>query len=162
MRKQLILLATGIAFAGFARGQTVSNELVSTAGDSFSKPSYRLDWSIGELSTETLAGGQYVLTQGFHQEAYEVTETQNLRPDVRLTAYPNPTQDVVWLQFAKDTNLGNVTYTVTDNLGKVLMQNTLTAETQSLSFASFGAGVYHLTVFQDKNQILKSFQIIKK
>ncbi|MEM1358204.1 MAG: T9SS type A sorting domain-containing protein [Bacteroidota bacterium] len=55
--------------------QSLTPEVVASAGETFSNGSLTLEWTLGEIMTETYTG-DIILTQGFHQ------------PDVELAALP--------------------------------------------------------------------------
>ncbi len=160
MRK-LMLSVIGIAMTSLGFGQTVSPELVSSSGDSFSSASYQLDWSIGECVTATHSAGSYVIAQGFHTNTFVISTVKDLRADVEISVYPNPTSDFITLNFAKVQNFGKVSYTLTDFSGKVLQTTELKSETQQINFTNRAGGTYFITISLD-NQLVKSFQIIKK
>ena len=76
--KKLGLFVFGLVLTTIAFSQTASPELVNSAGDSFTNETYQLDWSIGECITATHSEGDYVITQGFHQESYVITAVEDL------------------------------------------------------------------------------------
>jgi hypothetical protein len=158
-----LILTVGLGLAIFtANAQTASPELVSSAGDSFNNTSYQLDWSIGELVTETYTGAQNTLTQGFHQGTYIVTSIdENPLLEFSITAYPNPTSDLVTIDFPSSEGHGNVKIIVTDLSGKVLQTSEMQSDLEQINFSSYANGTYLITVSQN-NQSVKSFQIIKK
>ena len=157
--KRLGLLVIGVAMTSLAISQTASPELVSSAGDSFNNTSYQLDWSIGECITATHSAGDYVFTQGFHQNSYVVTSVEDLRADIQMSVYPNPTTDFITIDLLSSAGHSNV-ITVTDLNGKVLQQAEVTNETEQLNFSDYANGVYFLSVTEN-NQLIKSFKIIK-
>ena len=71
--KKIGLFVVGIIMTTMAFSQTANPELISSGGDSFSNTTYLLDWSIGECVTATHSEGDYVITQGFHQDTYVIT-----------------------------------------------------------------------------------------
>ncbi len=146
------------------KAQTASPELISSAGDSFSNTSYRLDWSIGELVTETYTDAQYTLTQGFHQGTYIVSSVdENPLLEYSITAFPNPTSDLITLTLKSpfEGGEGDVLITVTDFSGKVLQTKQIHSESEQISFSNYAKGTYSVIVSQN-NQFVKSFQIVKK
>ena len=100
MRRLFLTVGLGFALLG-ANAQTASPELVSSSGDSFNNTSYQLDWSIGECITQTQSADDYVITQGFHQNSYVVTSVEDLRADIYMSVYPNPTTDFISLKVQK-------------------------------------------------------------
>ncbi|MCD4697881.1 MAG: hypothetical protein K8S16_16775 [Bacteroidales bacterium] len=51
----------------FVVSQSVSPEVVSSAGDYFEGANASLSWTLGEIATETYTSGNIILTQGFQQ-----------------------------------------------------------------------------------------------
>jgi len=158
MKRLFLTVGLGFALLG-ANAQTASPELVSSAGDSFNNTSYQLDWSIGECITATHSAGDYVITQGLHQGSYVITSVEDLRAEIEISVYPNPTTDLLTINLEASARPSSV-LTVTDINGKVLQQVEVTNETEQLNFSNYTAGIYFLTVKQ-ANKLIKSFKIIK-
>ncbi len=159
MRRLILTVGLGLAILT-ANAQATSPELVSSASDSFNNTSYQLDWSIGELATETYTGAQNTLTQGFHQGTYIVTSIdENPLLEFSIVAYPNPTSDFVTLK-VESSKVENLQVTVTDLTGKVLQNYKFANETEQINFSSYSVGTYLISITQN-NQFIKSFQIIK-
>ncbi len=155
-----LFLTVGLGIALFSvNAQTASPELVSSSGDSFNNTSYQLDWSLGECITATHSAGNYVLTQGLHQNSYVITSVENLAKDINISVYPNPTTDLITIDLLSSAGHNNV-MTVTDINGKVLQQVEVINEVEQLSFSNYANGIYFLTIKQE-NQLIKSFKIIK-
>ena len=68
--KKLYLIVIGILLITAGKSQTASPYLICTAGDSFDTTDCMIDWSVGECVTETHIAGDYIITQGFHQDYY--------------------------------------------------------------------------------------------
>ncbi|MFU8844174.1 MAG: hypothetical protein ACNA7V_10250 [Bacteroidales bacterium] len=54
-------------FPLYVSAQSVSPEVIATAGDYFENSSGSLSWTLGEVMTETFSSGGNILTQGFQQ-----------------------------------------------------------------------------------------------
>jgi len=158
MRRLFLTVGLGFALLG-ANAQTASPELVSSAGDSFNNTSYQLDWSIGECITATHSAGDYVITQGFHQNTYVVTAVEDLATDINMSVYPNPTTDFISLKVEK-SKAENMQYTVTDFSGKVLQTENFAGDIEQINFSNYAVGTYFISVMEN-NQLIKSFKIIK-
>ncbi|MBE0663274.1 MAG: T9SS type A sorting domain-containing protein [Bacteroidales bacterium] len=94
------LILISFLFSLVCWSQEVVQDVISTSGGEFSGTTLRLDWTIGEISTETLNNGSFLLSQGFHQ-GYDVTTKE---PPTVITSEPvilEPTLVIVG---------GNVTY----------------------------------------------------
>ena len=156
------LLVVSIILTIMAFSQTASPELVSSAGESFNNTTYQLEWSIGECVTATHIAGDYVLTQGFHQEGYIITTVENLATEINISVYPNPTTEFISVDFSNlvaSVRPASV-ITVTDFSGKVLQTNEVTSDIEQINFSNYSVGTYFITI-SENNQLLKTFKIIK-
>ena len=158
MRRLFLTVGLGIALLS-ASAQTASPELVSSSGDSFNNTSYQLDWSIGECITATHSAGDYVITQGFHQNSYVVTSVEDLRTDIQMSVYPNPTSDFISLK-VESSKAEDMQYTITDFSGRVLQTANFVEDIEQINFTNYAVGTYFITVLEN-NQLIKSFKIIK-
>ena len=158
MRRLFLTVGLGFALIG-ANAQTASPELVSSSGDSFNNTSYQLDWSIGECITGTHSAGDYVITQGLHQGNYVVTSVEDLRSDISMSVYPNPTSDFISLK-VESSKVEGLQYTISDFSGRVLQTENFAGYLEQLNFSNYANGIYFLTVNQE-SKLIKSFKIIK-
>ncbi len=161
--QKLILIIIGLFLMNLARSQTASPELISSSGNNYSTPVYQLNWSLGEIVIATQNGGNYLLTQGFQQDNYVITEVKEIDDiGIRVSVYPNPTTDIITL------NLSNATFsnhkmwvTITDMNGSTLIHEQIKEQSMLLNFLKFSTGIYSLTINQE-TQVIKRFKIIKK
>ncbi len=158
MKRLFLTVGLGIALLS-ANAQTASPELVSSSGDSFNNTSYQLDWSVGECITATHTAEDYVITQGFHQNSYVVTSVEDLRTDISMFVYPNPTTDFVSLK-VESSKVEGMQYTITDFSGRVLQTANFAGDIEQISFLNYAVGTYFISVTEN-NQLIKSFKIIK-
>lgn len=69
--------------------QKITPTVLSSAGAVMKANNLSIEWTLGELATETLVSGGNILTQGFHQTNLTIVSTQN--PGIEgLKIYPNP------------------------------------------------------------------------
>ena len=61
------LLFIFVIFPAFIFAQSVSPEVVASAGDYYENANVSLSWTLGEIATETYSTGNIILTQGFQQ-----------------------------------------------------------------------------------------------
>ena len=157
MRRLFFTVGLGLAFF-CANARTASPELVSSAGESFSNATYQLDWSIGECVTATHSAGDYVITQSIHQNSYVITAVEDLRAEIYMSVYPNPTSDFISLK-VESSKVEGLQYTITDFSGKVLQTRNFEGDTEQINFSNYGAGTYFIYVLEN-NQLIKSFKIL--
>ena len=152
MKKQIFLFAT--FFATFA---ATAQEVVSSQGETYSNVNGSIDFTVGEVIINTGSNGTNDLTQGFHQTNWNFLGVEDFAPDYQATIFPNPTQEVLNI---KTSVFENVTYTLYDAQGKLVMQNILSAEQTPIQVSQLAPGSYSLTL-NNETQNLKTFKLIK-
>ena len=137
---------------------TVSaQEVVSTQGDSYSNASGNIDFTIGEVIIATGTDGTNDLTQGFHQTNWNFLGVEDFAPNYEATIFPNPTEDVLNI---KTSAFENVTCTLYDVKGKLVLQDILSAEQTPIQVSQLARGSYSLTL-TNETQNLKTFKLVK-
>lgn len=131
--------------------------VVSTQGDSYSNASANIDFTIGEVVINTGTDGTNDLTQGFHQTNWNFVGLEDHAPSYEASIFPNPTKDVLNI---KTSTFENVTYTLHDAQGKIVMLGILSAEHTPIQVSHFAPGSYSLTL-NSQTQNLKTFKLIK-
>ena len=73
----------------------MSSSVIGSTGEQFSAASGSLEWTLGEIMTETYQQGKFYLTQGFQQPAtIKVTSLHEVEEPNRWV-YPNPTNGIL-------------------------------------------------------------------
>ena len=152
MKKQTLLM-----FSLFATLSTSAQEVVSTQGDSYSNASAKIDFTIGEVVINTGTDGTNDLTQGFHQTNWNFLGVEDFAPNYEAIIFPNPTLDVLNIRTSK---FENVTYTLYDAQGKLVMHDILSAEQTPIQVSQLAPGSYSLTL-NNETQNLKTFKLVK-
>ena len=139
-------------------GTTLSaQEVVSSQGESYSNSSGNINFTIGEVVTNTETDGTYDITQGFHQSNWTLVGIKNFVPNYEVSIYPNPSTNVLNI---KTSSYENVSYKLYDAVGKLIMQGDLSSDLTALQVSYIAQGKYTLTL-NDQTQILKTFKLIK-
>ena len=134
-----------------------AQEVVSTQGDSYSNASGSVAFTIGEVVINTGTDGTNDITQGFHQTNWNFVGLEDHAPSYEATIFPNPTEDVLNI---RTSMYENVTYTLYDAKGKLVMQDILSAEQTPIQVSQLAPGSYSLTL-NNQTQNLKTFKLIK-
>jgi hypothetical protein len=153
MKKNILVL-----FLFFASLAVSAQEVVATQGDSYSNPIANIDFTIGEVIIDTGTDGTNDLTQGFHQTNWNFVGLEDHAPNYEATIFPNPTSEVLNI---KTSTFENVTYTLYDAQGRLVMQDILSAEQTPIQVSQLAPGSYLLTL-NNETQNLKTFQLIKQ
>ena len=152
MKKRTLLV-----FSLLSTLAVTAQEVVSTQGGSYSNASANIDFTIGEVVINTGNDGTKNLTQGFHQTNWNILSVEDKSPNYEAIIFPNPTDDVLNI---RTSTFKNVTYTLYDAQGKLVLQNILSAEQTPIQVSQLAPGSYSLTL-NNQTQILKTFKLIK-
>tara|TARA_B110000459_G_scaffold201714_1_gene253014 strand:+ start:402 stop:863 length:462 start_codon:yes stop_codon:yes gene_type:complete len=136
---------------------TTAQEVIATQGDSYSNTSTQIDFTIGELLISTGTDGINDITQGFHQTNWNFVGLEDHAPGYQATIFPNPTSEVLNIT---TSTFENVTYTLYDTQGKLILQDKLSSEQTSIRVGQLATGKYSL-ILDSKNQKLKTFKLVK-
>jgi hypothetical protein len=148
---------TLVLFSLLATGIVSAQEVVSTQGDSYSNTSGSIDFTLGEVIIVTGTDGTNDITQGFHQTNWNFLGVEDFAPNYEAIIYPNPTEDVLNI---RTSTFENVTYTLYDAQGKLVMQDILSAVQTPIQVSQLAPGSYLLTL-NNQTQNLKTFKLVK-
>ena len=137
---------------------SLGQEVVSTQGDSYTNANGSIDFTIGEVVINTVTDGTNDLTQGFHQTNWNFLGVEDFAPNYEAIVFPNPTEDVLNI---RTSAFENVTYTLYDAQGKLVMQDKLSVEQTPIQVSQLAPGSYSITL-NNETQILKTFKLIKQ
>ncbi len=148
---------TLVLFALLTTITVTAQEVVATQGDSYSNASGNIDFTIGEVVINTGTYGTNDLTQGFHQTNWSFVGLEDHAPNYEAIIFPNPTEDILNI---RTSLFENVTYTLYDAQGKLVMQDILSAEQTPIQVSQLAPGSYSLTL-NNETQNLKTFKLVK-
>lgn len=148
---------TLVLFSLLSTLAVTAQEVVATQGDSYSNGSGSIDFTLGEVIIATGTDGTNDITQGFHQTNWNFLGVEDFAPNYEAIIYPNPTEDLLNI---RTSTFENVTYTLYDAQGKLVMQNILSAEQTPIQVSQLAPGYYSLTL-TNETQNLKTFKLIK-
>lgn len=134
-----------------------SQEVVSTQGETYSSPNAIIDFTVGEVVINTVSDGTNNITQGFHQSNWNFVGLENHTPSFEAIIFPNPTSEVLNIRASA---FENVTYTLYDAQGKLIVKDKLTAEQTLIPVSQLATGSYSITL-NNPTQNLKTFKLIK-
>jgi hypothetical protein len=141
-------------------GKITAQEVLTTAGDSYTNANGSVSYTIGEPVIETFTGGNNILTQGFQQTNLLVTSIDEFPGlDYEISAFPNPAAEFVKLKIGKE-NIAGMQYMLYDLNGNLLIKNTLEGTETEIPFIYLSPAEYILKV-SDNNKEVKSFKIVK-
>lgn len=153
----ILLLATGLLWAGLAQAQESANASGGDATGSGGTVAY----SIGQVVYTTNTGSSGSVAQGA-QHAYEIFTIgiEETTLNISLITFPNPTSDNLTLQIS-DYNNEKLSYQLYDIQGKMLDNGQVTAQHTLINTSTLSPTIYFINVVNQENKKVQSFKIIK-
>lgn len=158
--KKTLLFFFGVFISSWSYSQSLSPEVIATAGDHFSSGEAQLSWTIGEPVIELFEAHGLILTQGFHQTNLLVTAVESVIANLSVKVFPNPVANHLTIdgqELPEDFRLD-----FTDAIGRPLQQQLLpSGSTIQMNLSSYPSGMYLLRLSSKKNQTTQTFKILK-
>ena len=154
--KQLIfiLLASTTCFS-----QTVSKQVIGTAGKTQSNSNLKISWTTGEPVVGLMTAGGNQLGNGYYPALnFQALSVEDNTMDVQLRVYPNPTTQSLYVSHPELNSFG---ITIVDLNGKQLYQGTINKE-EPLDISNYTLGMYMVTVENAATNKKNTYKIIKK
>lgn len=162
--KKLTILTIGFFFAVLSFGQSLSLDVVATAGDYFVGENGSLSWTLGEPIIETFASDDLILTQGFQQSYYSVVAVQDLETDTYdVKIFPIPARDFINIEITSQIDPANLNLELYDVMGNVVFQKYIENTTffEKIYLTGYQTNMFFLKVSNTTNQQVKTFKILK-
>lgn len=163
--KRLFTILLTFAFSGYLFSQSISPDVVASAGDYFSNGTVSISWTLGEVATETIGNGTYMLTQGFQQPNY--TSPVNsvpvyLNPKFEVSLYPNPSTDYVKLTIKGNDDF-DLQVSLYDAIGRELLTSKVPSgvSEKTIDMSTYHPGIYFVKISQTNGEGLKTIQVAK-
>ena len=157
---QLILVGVVVCTTILGKAQSLSPEVISTAGGKMQTSTISLDWTLGETAVSRWNTPGGFTTEGFHQPILEVS----LLPEYnspKVSIAPNPVQSTLNV-LVKDVNQKPLFAQLVDVQGRVLVQQTnLTPGNTEINLSNLPSGTYFLKVSQQNGKPVEAFKVIK-
>lgn len=161
MRKLILPVLTGFCLSGLAQESPPS--LLSAGGGHAVTATFTIDWALGEAVVETIKTKSNVYTQGFLQPLllWRLPATVATTA-IQLTAFPNPVQRRITLQFSRATTEPLLLW-LHNAAGAAVLQTKVPAGSHQFSFntAGLAQGSYVLSVTNSNHTVSESFNLIK-
>ncbi len=162
MRKLTINILLLLCLNLIANTVITAQEVISSAGGSYSGSSITVDWTIGEPVTSTFVSEDITLTQGFHQSNLTVNAVGLLSDyGIIVKVYPNPVPDILVIE-TQSIKFENITLRLFDITGKMLISKPLTGNKEDFNMQIYKQGNYLLKIYTNNDLPVQSFKIIKE
>ena len=113
-------------------------------------------FSLGEIAIETFTQSDVIITQGFHQDHYQVSTIDEISNQHAIDFFPNPTADLLNV----NCNIEQPVDLIIKDMKGSIVFSLLEAEgrkTQQINLSHFSQGIYFLEIglIKNKKQVYK-------
>jgi hypothetical protein len=151
-------------FAFSAGAQQIKQEVIASAGgfNVTSDNSISISWTLGETIIPTFksADGTLILTHGFQQKLIITAVEEFIIDPVSVTVFPNPTSEIVNIEFDTPTE-GEITLYLLDAQGKLVKTEKIESATSNkqINMQDLPSGLYYLRLMQGK--LVNVYKVVK-
>ena len=159
MKRNFLILVL-VFFASSAGAQQV----IASAGgfNVASDKSISISWTLGEtiIPTFTSADGTLILTHGFQQKLIITAVEEYIVDPVSVTVFPNPTSEIVNIEFDTPTD-EEITLYLLDAQGKLVKTDKIESATtnKQINMQDLPSGLYYLRLMQGK--LVNVYKVVK-
>ena len=150
----LFLLVTTIGYS-----QTISKQVIGTAGKTQSNSNLKVSWTAGEPVIGLMTAGGNQLGNGYYPALdLQALSVEDNILDVQLRVYPNPTSQSLYVVH---TGISSFGITIVDLNGKQLYSGTINND-EPLDVSNYTQGMYLITAENKETNKKNTYKIIKK
>ena len=142
MKEKIIICLLPLSI--FVFGQSINLQLTSSNGHFFETTGAELSGSLGEPAGVSYSNSSAVLNQGFQQPVLQSISLDEEIIKMNLSVYPNPTTH--WVNVEGLVEGDNNAFKILDADGKMLWEEELILNGQSIDFSNLPAGNYLLGI----------------
>lgn len=155
MKRQIIII-TIVALSGLNGISQI--EVIPSAGYA-EDTSYMVYWTLGKPFSGYATDGEYTISIGASLNGMIITALEDVRENIRLNVYPNPTYEYVFIR-TESMDYRNLKVELYSLEGKLIQKKDMDADLYQLDFRGLPGGTYILKVLDDRHKA-GSFKIIK-
>jgi hypothetical protein len=155
--KQLIfiLLASTTCFS-----QTISKQVIGTAGKTQSNSNFKVSWTAGEPVVGLMtASGRNQLANGYYPALnLQVLSAEDNSLEAQIKVFPNPTSQSL---FVSHPELNSFSIQISDLNGKEIYSGVIAKEAP-LDISNYSQGMYLVTITSKEANKKNTYKVIKK
>jgi len=150
----LILLVTTIGYS-----QTISKQVIGTAGKTQTNSNLKVSWTAGEPVVGLMTAGGNQLGNGYYPAMdLQALNVEDNTLDVKIKVYPNPTSQMLYVSHPE---LNSFSIQITDLNGKAIYSGVINRETP-LDVSNYTQGMYLVTISSKETNKKNTYKVIKK
>jgi len=149
----IIVLLIGLGPTSAQSDFIMDPSVLSNSGGVWLQNEYNVSFTIGEIAIETFDNyGDYVFTQGFHQDNYQIINVVETNYDSQISVFPNPTEGRLTVTCQELNKSGDLH--VKDINGRTIYSvlDFSTNEIQFIELSRFSQGIYFVEILIESNQ----------
>lgn len=160
--KYIIRLALIISVIQITTNVCTAQNSINAAGGNANGSGGSVAFSVGQVVYTTIKDTSASISMGV-QQTYDIKNVglNEAAPKISLVAYPNPTINDLTLVVNEFKN-EKLTYQLIDMQGKLLLLGNIAAPQTQVNTTLLASATYFLHVYNQQNQQVQSFKIIKK
>lgn len=156
---KLILIIAVLCFPFKIFSQSNSPSVISSAGEYNENAEGSLSWTLGETVVGTVDNGTNMLSQGFQQNSYTITEVPEVSmAGFELKIYPNPAADYVNIE-GENIEIGKIE--LFDISGKLIASYEVNGNSYKLDLKEMSSAIYVLKVYNTEKIVFREYKISK-
>jgi hypothetical protein len=157
MKKIIILIVVLISTLGYS--QTISKQVIGTAGKTQSNSNLKVSWTSGEPVVGLMTAGGNQLGNGYYPAMdLQALSIEDTTMAVNLNVYPNPTSQFLYVSHPDSEVFG---IQIMDLNGKQIHIGTISKDFPQ-DFSTYSQGIYLVTIENKANNQKNTYKIIKK
>lgn len=141
--------------------QSITPDVIGSAGDFYSNANGMIEWTIGETMTETYGNANNFITQGFHQVDDFATHVR-IENALNIRLFPNPASEFFTLEIAEQ---GDYTIELFNAFGQKVSVQHFFASGNLFQFhvplADLSNGIYFVSVKKAGTEFVSGFKLNK-
>ncbi len=160
--KKIIFTLLPFAAAVIASAQSISPQVIASAGTHYVGSNAQLSWTIGEPVITTVSNGSNIITQGFHQTLLNVTSVEEQSvAGINVNVFPNPVSEVLNINITN--NLKDLQMELFDMNGKLLQARKIGAAEGNiqLNMVDYARANYLLRIFSVDESVNYTYKVQK-
>jgi len=143
----------------FSYSQTISKQVIGTAGKTQSNSNLKVNWSVGEPVVGLMTAGGNQLGNGYYPALdLQALSVEDNVLDVQLRVYPNPTSQSLYVTHPNMSSFG---ITILDLNGKQLYSGNINKD-EPLDVSNYTQGMYLVSVENKETNKKNTYKVIKK
>lgn len=154
MRKIIIITLFIGSFKAISQNSFLSN------GNTINHSEGSISYSIGQLNQNHVQNSSFFISEGVQQplEIIDVLGITSMKPTTTFSIYPNPTSDIVAIQFDQVFS-NDIHIVIKDIAGRILVSEELNVNSTTLSIGHLPTAIYYLTITTPQQS--STFTLIK-